>query len=261
MSGLRISFSPGNFGPWGYALRNLLDVKKVPYTLAMHPQMAGGPGDLPGQAPTQDQGFLYALTKQRSVPTMLYNEEPPRNSWVEQVRLADRLGAGPSLIPADPKDRVLMFGLLHEICAEEGIMWAKRLTVGETPLTRKYGWSKEAESRAPRRMVEGLTLMVEQLAKQRARGQTTFLVGDALTIVDIYLASMSVYFGMPAGPDLIPRTKQNPFNVRGMYAEVPEVKAFVAAHPELLEWRDRILKTYCITPARLGGDPDPDAPL
>ena len=54
---------------WAEALKNLCDVKKLPYTRLIHPF-----GDRDAQA------FLYELTAQRSLPTMLYNDDPPRSS-------------------------------------------------------------------------------------------------------------------------------------------------------------------------------------
>lgn len=89
--GLRITMLPGLPGLWAEALKNLCDVKKVEYIRAIHPF-----GDKDAQA------YLYQLTAQRSLPIMLYNDEPPRSALVEQINLAEKLGAAdaPQLIPA-----------------------------------------------------------------------------------------------------------------------------------------------------------------
>ena len=51
------------------------------------------------------QAKLYELTSQTSLPTMLHDEERPRNVWIEQLSLAEKIGSNdsPSLIPRDFK--------------------------------------------------------------------------------------------------------------------------------------------------------------
>ena len=95
-AGLRITMLPGLPGLWAEALKNLCDVKGVPYKRVIHPY-----GDRDAQA------FLYELTAQRSLPTMLYNDEPPRSALIEQIQLAEKLAApgAPLLIPATAQVR------------------------------------------------------------------------------------------------------------------------------------------------------------
>mmetsp|Transcript_115535 Transcript_115535/g.326591 ORF Transcript_115535/g.326591 Transcript_115535/m.326591 type:complete len:234 (-) Transcript_115535:218-919(-) len=161
MSGLRVTFIPGLPAVYSECLKNVLDYKKVPYTRVLHPPFKPG---------SESQEFLYMLTAQRSLPTMLYNDERPRNSWIEQVVLADKLGEGPSLIPSLGEDRVLMFGLMSELLGEDGLIWRKRLLFGKGPFTEKYGYTDSAAAEAPAKLAESLRLFVERLEKQKKAG-------------------------------------------------------------------------------------------
>ena len=62
----------------------------------------------------------------------MYGGERPRAGWAEILLLAERLGPTPPLIPDDESDRVLMFGLAHEILGELGLIWCRRL-IGLAP--------------------------------------------------------------------------------------------------------------------------------
>jgi len=243
MSGLRVTFAPGVPGIYAECLKNLLDAKGVPYTRVRHPMI--GKGD--------NQAFLYKLTAQTSLPTMLYNDERPRNSWVEQVVLADKLGKGPSLIPTDPQLRVTMFGMLNELLAEDGIVWNKRLLFGRNALTAKYGWSDQAAAGAPGRLAASLSLFLDRVRSQTEQGGH-YLLGSSPTVLDIYFATVTYMFA-PPGPEILPRTKQNAGLLQAFAANPPEVQALLDGAPWLLEYRDRVLRTHCVVPAILGGDP------
>lgn len=243
MSGVRVTFIPGLPALFTECLKNMLDAKGVPYTRALHPMM--GKGD--------NQEFLYKLTSQKSLPTMLYNDERPRNSWVEQVVLADKLGKGPSLIPTNPHQRILMFGMMNELLAEDGIIWRKRLLFGKSAFTEKYGWSEGAVEEGPQAMAASLTVFIEMIQEQKAEG-SCYIIGKSLTALDIYFAT-ATYMFVPPGPEIIPRTKENKGLLMGFSVNPPEVQALLDASPWLIEYRDNILKTHCITPAVLGGTP------
>ncbi len=68
------------------------------------------------------QAKLFELTAQTSLPTMLHDDERPRNVWIEQLALAERIdGAGtPILIPDNSELRVEVFGLCAIVLAEDG---------------------------------------------------------------------------------------------------------------------------------------------
>ena len=200
---------------------------------------------------------MWMPSSQTSLPTMLYNDERPRNSWIEQVVLADKLGGPPSLIPTSVEERVLMFGLMNELLGEDGVMWRKRLLFGDSPFTQKYGYSDAAAAEAPAKIAEVLDSFAARITAQRAAG-SRYLLGSQLSALDIYFATVT-YMICPPGDDILPRTKQNRGLLQGFAANPPEVQVFVDGQGgrAIREHRDFILKTHCVTPAQLGGTPLP----
>ena len=247
--GTRVTFLPGVQALYSEALKNICFVKKVPLIRALHPFM--GVDQKTGK---DRQAKLYELTSQTGLPTMFHDEEQPRNVWIEQLALAEKIGATDSLalIPDSFKLRAEMFGLCAIVLAEDGIVWNMRI-LNDNPLARKYGYSEAASSDALSKIAEGITLLDSRLEAQAELG-SRYLVGDTLTAADIYWATMSMAL-VPAPPEIMPRTRQN----KGLLAwfeqnsKVPEI---AAALTERIEDHQRyILKTYCETPAVLGGDP------
>ena len=124
------------------------------------------------------QARLFELTSQTSLPTMFYNEERPRNVWVEQLALAEQVGGAdsPALIPADMKLRAEMFGLCAVVLAEDGLVWNMRI-MNDGPLGfEKYGYSDEASAAAPGKVAEVIALLDRQLQLQSDQG-SRYLVG------------------------------------------------------------------------------------
>ena len=100
--------------------------------------------------------------------------------------------------------------------------------------------------------MEGLNALNSQLESQKAKG-SKFFVGTSLSVLDIYWATMSNWFGV-AGPEIMPRTKQNKGLLAGFDAPKPP-KIAAAITPLLMEHREHIYRTYLVTPASLGGAP------
>ena len=145
-----------------------------------------------------------------------------------------------------------MFGLSAIVLGEDGLVWNMRI-LSDGPLGRKYGYSAEASANAPDKMAEIVTIIDERLKAQEQRG-SKYLVGDAISAADIYWATMSMAV-IPASPEIMPRTKQNE-GMLAMFAacsQIPQLQNVVT--DRLGTQRDYILKTYCETPAVLGGDP------
>ena len=84
----RITFIPGVQALYAEALKNICYVKKIPIIRALHPMMG-----VDKETGEDRQARLYELTSQTSLPTMLHNEERPRNVWTEQLALAEAIGA------------------------------------------------------------------------------------------------------------------------------------------------------------------------
>ena len=249
-TGTRITFIPGLPALYSEALKNICFVKGIPVIRALHPMMG-----IDETTQKDRQATLYELTSQTSLPTMFHNQERPRNVWTEQLSLTEQLGApgSPSLIPRDYEERADMFGLCAVILAEDGFIWNMRIQ-GDSPLARKYGYSEEASAAATEKMAEVIALIVRRLAVQEKRG-SRYLVGESLSAVDVYWATMSMSFVVP-GPEIMPITRQNKGMLKhfGNNSQIPEIAEVMT--PDIAAHQEFILTSFCEIPAVLGGDPD-----
>ena len=248
-TGTRVTFIPGIPAMYSEALKNVCYVKGVPLIRALHPLM--GRDKETGE---DRQARLYELTRQTSLPTMFHDEERPRNVWIEQLALAERIGAPgtPKLIPDDFEQRVEVLGLCAVVLGEDGLVWNMRILT-DGPLARKYGYSEEASAAASGKIAEVLRMIDRRLEAQASRG-SPYLVGDAITAIDVYWATMSMTV-TPAPPEIMPVTKQNQGMLKffAMNGQIPAVAE--ALTERIGEHQRYILTTYCETPAVLGGDP------
>jgi glutathione S-transferase len=237
LPGLRLVLSAGVPGPWGEAAKSIFQVKRIPYTAVR--QTAG----------TESEA-LRRWTGQSNAPIAVYGSEAPRSGWAEILALAERLSPEPSLIPADPDQRVRMFGLANEICAERGFGWERRLMLLTAlgagnditrTLARRYGYDEAATAAAPARTAEILLTLSKQLRAQRAEGSRYF-VGECLSALDLYWAAFALM--LEPLPDehcvLHPRLRES-YALRD-----PAVRA--AADELLLEHRDFIYRTHLALP-------------
>jgi glutathione S-transferase len=237
LPGLRLVLSAGVPGPWGESAKYCLSVKRIPYTAVR--QTAGS-----------ESAALKRWTGQSNAPIALLDDEAPRSGWSEILALAERIAPEPTLTPADPEQRVRMFGLAHEICGEGGFGWQRRLmliaSLGTSnditrTLARRYGYTDSASAAAPGRSAEILLLLSKQLRAQRALGSPYF-VGERLSAVDLYWAAFALMVE-PLGDDhcrLHPRLRES-YALRD-----PAVRA--AADEILLEHRDFIYRTHLALP-------------
>ena len=247
--GTRVTFVPGVQAMFSEALKNICYVKKVPLIRVLHPIM--GVDEKTGE---DRQAKLYELTSQTSLPTMFHDKERPRNVWIEQLDLAERIGSkdSPRLIPDKFELRADMLGLCAVVLGEDGLTWNMRILI-DSPLGQKYGYSEEASSAAPKKIAEVITLIDKRLEAQEKQG-SRYLVGDELTALDIYWATMSMTV-LPVPLEIMPKTKQN----QGMLmffaanSEIPEIANVLTER--IKTHQQYILTTYCETPAVLGGDP------
>lgn len=239
LPGLRLVLTAGVPGPYGESARYTFDVKKIPYARVR-------------QAPGESDEALRAWTAQTSAPVAILEDERPRSSWAEILYLAERLAPEPRLIPADPADRVRMFGLSHELCGDKGFGWERRLMLLQPMLASgaggermqrfgaKYGYSPEAAAAAPARCAEILRALSAQLREQSERG-SRFFVGQQLSALDLYWAAFSAMLE-PMPPELCPM----PENLRAGYLATPELRD--VADPLLLEHRDFVFQKYLELP-------------
>jgi glutathione S-transferase len=128
---------------WGEAAKGFLHIKGIAWVAV---RLA------------YDSEPLKERAGQRNAPVVIYENGRPRSGWAVILFLAERLAPSPSLLPPDPADRALVFGLAHEIFGEWGLGWSRRLhlvhaglrNAGGFPeriakyLGKKYGYSPEA---------------------------------------------------------------------------------------------------------------------
>lgn len=246
--GLRLVLSVGVPGPWGEAAKGLFHVKGIPFVRVR-------------QEPGGENPELEAWTGHDNAPIAVYEDERPRAHWEEKIWLAERLAPEPPLVPETPAERALMFGLIHEIAGETGFAWSRRLMMLREVLAlplpddhpvrrtverlgRKYGYAPAVAEAAPARVVAILELMSEQLRRQRERG-SRFLVGDALTALDVYWATFAAMVE-PLPPELCPM----PEPMRRSYT-VADASIRAAADPGLLAHRDFVYGEYLELPIDL----------
>lgn len=242
--GLRLVLSEGSPGPWSEAAKGVLHARGVTYVPVR-------------QVSLGENEELYAWTGMRNAPIAMYENERPRHSWLDILFLAERLGAGPSLLPASREGRAECIGLSHEICGEGGLGWNRRLNIfkmlitaaggdpSATPLPPRafadYDGRREALELATEQLIEILEMLHSRLTRQMAAG-SSFLVGSHLTAADIYLAT---FLGM-----LHPQPKaQNPMPdfLRDLYSSgEPRLRNAITAR--LVAHRDAIYGTILPLP-------------
>ncbi|MGE0679930.1 MAG: hypothetical protein AB7P69_03330 [Candidatus Binatia bacterium] len=246
LSGLRLILPPGRPNPWGEALKGMCHVKKIPYTRVRKAQ--------------GHDAALQAWTSQSSAPVAVWNDERPRNTWIEQLSLVERIAPEPALIPINIEERALMFGYSHELCGENGLGWSRRIMLLDTTLTNprsdegartfatymgeKYGYDHAAAERAPARVAEILRLLATRLEQQHATGKK-FFIGDRLSALDIYWSTFAVLI-QPLPPELCPI----PEPLRASFTNTNPVIA-AAVTPALMAHRDFIYREYLELPMNL----------
>ena len=150
LPGLRLALSAGTPGPWGEAAKAVLKLRGVPFVpVRQHIMLANEE--------------LVEWTGHRNAPVAIYNDEPGVAGWTEILMLAERLGSGPSLLPEDEIERMLVLGISTEICSPGGFGWERRLTMmrpgrtlqssGPDFMTRAYGVREDAVASATARVI------------------------------------------------------------------------------------------------------------
>jgi glutathione S-transferase len=229
--------------PWGEAAKGILHIKDVEWVAV---RLA------------YDSELLKPWAGQRSGPVAIYDNERPRSGWAEILLLAERLSPTPSLLPKDPAERALVFGVAHEICGEAGLGWSRRLQLvhaglqnaGGFPervskyLGKKYGYAPEAGAAAGARVAELLGMLVARLKAQQRAG-SRFYVGNSLTAVDVYSATFTAMFG-----PLPPEQCKMDAPTRAAF-ETLDAQTTAALDPFLLAHRDMMYAEHLELPLSL----------
>jgi glutathione S-transferase len=250
LPGLRLVLSAGVPGPWGEAAKALFHVKRIPYTRVR--QTAGAANEA-----------LRAWTGHDNAPQAVLGDEPARTSFSALIFLAERLAPEPGLVPAEPHERALMFGLIHELAGEHGLGWCRRLMMFDRTLSlptsvlaadhparlqveglgRKYGYSRAAAQAAPGRVASILRLLSQQLADQHEE-ERRYLIGGALSALDLYWAAFAAMVSpLPEAQCPMPAV------IRPMYELAEPERGHCS--PELLAHRDFVYSEHLELPVDL----------
>ena len=241
--GLRMVVVGGVPSPWSEAAKGILDIKGIKWAAV---RLA------------YDSETLKQWAGELSAPVLMVGQERPRRGWADILLLAERLGPTPSLLPEDPAERALAFGLAHELCGESGLGWSRRLQLihaglqnsGGFPdrvakyLAKKYGYSPEAGAASAARVTAVLGMLTARLKAQRAAG-SSYYIGDSVTAVDIYSASF-VGLLRPLPHDVCPMDA----SVRTAF-ETRDPETDAALDPLLLEHRDLMYARHFALPLLL----------
>ncbi|MDB4980430.1 MAG: hypothetical protein JWM82_1182 [Myxococcales bacterium] len=234
-TGLRIVIAGGVPSPWSQGALGLFAMKGVePLAARFRRALAEE---------------LSAWTGSRNAPVVVNGDEPPRTGWAEILALADRLGDGPPLVPADDERRVRMFGLAHELLGEEGLAWCVRSLLTHASFTTegragwplplahylgpKYGYAPDRAAAAKARVLSTLRLFGRLADDARTRGDG-YLLGEAPTALDVYAATT---LGMiaPLAHDLCPMVAPVRHAIETLDADVrAAVPASLLAHRDLM---------------------------
>ena len=238
LPGLRLALSAGVPGPWSIAAKGIMMVRNVDFVPVLQ------------EIGTANED-LVAWTGHRNAPVAVYENEIPRTGWVEILLLAERLGSGDSLIPADRRERALMMGFSHELASEDGLGWCRRLSLVHPAMEAGpshpayefskffgslYGYTKAAGDAAEGRVAQILTALSEQYERQQEGGRR-YLVGESLTALDIYWAAFASLI-VPFPDELCPMAPE----IRAMYESAPPALR-AAASPALLAHRDFVFES------------------
>jgi glutathione S-transferase len=241
--GLRMVVVGSVPSPWGEAAKGILHIKGIEWVAVRL---------------TYDSEPLKNWAGQRNGPVAIYGDERPRPGWNEILMLAERLAPAPSLLPAEPADRALVFGIAHEICGEAGLGWSRRLQLVHAGLQgeggfaapvakylgKKYGYSPEAGAGAAARVAGLLRMLAARLRAQRDAG-SRYYIGESLTALDVYSATFAAMFRpLPHAQCAMEATTRAAF-------ELPDAQIDAALDPILFEHRDMMYAEHLELPLAL----------
>ncbi len=241
--GLRMIVVAGVPSAWGEAAKGILHIKGIDWIAVRG---------------VYDSDTQKRWAGQRGGPVAIFEDERPRAGWAAILLLAERIAPEPALLPSDPADRALVFGLGHEICGEAGLGWSRRLQQihrgagGDggfdartaAYLGKKYGYRPDVGAAAGARVAELLRMLATRLHAQRKAGRRYF-VGDGLTAVDVYVATFMAMFGpLPQAQCAMDPGTRRVF-------EALDESTSAALDPILFEHRDTIYAEHLELPLSL----------
>lgn len=242
-SGLRMVVVGNIPSAWGEAAKGLLHIKGLDWAAVRL---------------VYDSELLKQWAGARNGPVLIYEAERPRAGWAEILLLTERLAPTPALLPEDPAQRALAFGLAHEILGEAGLGWSRRLQLVHIGLRqaggfresaakylgKKYGYSAEAGAASGARVAALLGMLAARLESQRAAG-SPYYVSNSLTAVDVYSATcMAMFDPLPSAQCAMDDNTRVAFETR-------DAQTAAALDPILLEHRDMLYAQHLALPLSL----------
>jgi glutathione S-transferase len=241
MKGVRVVLTQAAFGPWGQAVKKMLELKGIPYIPVA--QLAGQPNE-----------ELVKWTGTRNAPTIVRDDEAPVTRWFDQIPYINNMSPKNSFIPVDSPSRIEMFGIVHEIAGEWGFGWCRRLMMFDmtekatksagkelapmfNTMFNAYGFQAETAENAAPRVVDIIKTLSERLKAQKAKG-SEFFVGKQLSAADIYWAAFS-YMVELLPDDICPM----PADMREL-RECKDPRILAVKDPILIEHRNNVLRKY-----------------
>jgi glutathione S-transferase len=186
LPGLRLALTAGVPGPWSEAAKAVFRHHGVEYV----PVRQQGAGENPE---------LIAWTGHRNAPVAVYGDEPPRVRWQEILDLAERLGAGPALLPGDREARIRTIGICSEIAGEGGFAWNCRLLMFDqmvgavgverarrNPMLKDYQYDPGQAERTTQKVRDFIAFLAGCLGTGG-----DYIIGDQFTAADLYWAYFS----------------------------------------------------------------------
>jgi glutathione S-transferase len=241
--GVRMVVVGGVPSPWGEAAKGILHIKRIAWAAV---RLA------------YDSERLTEWAGQRSAPVLICDSERPRSGWAEILLRAERLQPEPALLPADAADRVLVFGLAHEICGEGGLGWSRRLQLIHAGLNgkggfservcgylgKKYGYTPQTGAAAGARVASLLRMLAARLKSQQESG-SRYYVGTSPSAADVYSATfMALLDPLPAEHCAMAPDARAAFTT-------PDAETGAALDPALLAHRDMMYREFLELPLAL----------
>lgn len=247
LPGCKLVLTVGVPGPWGESAKSILAFKGIDYIPV-------------AQYASRENEDLVAWTGIRNAPILIFEDEPPRSNYQDIVAFAERLQPEPRLLPRDPDERALCFGISAEICGEGGFGWKRRHIMRDAhaarpadappvsnpnldrrTMARSYGGTQAEIEDSPRYLADMLDAFAARLERQRARGSDYF-VGDSISACDIHWACFSaLYDPLPHDVNPMPDWLRVSYSYLGPVLEQHR-------HPILIEHRDNVFAKHLSLP-------------
>lgn len=238
--GLRMTVVRKVPSPWGESAKGILHVKALDWLAVSH---------------VPENPELRAWADRDNAPVLVTRAGARKSGWAEILLYAENLEPATPLIPSDPRDRMMMFGLAHELMGEGGLCWCRRLQFVQRGMQLegkprrqaeyigpKYGYDAKCAASATERVVDLLDMFASIL---EARGASSYFFGSTLTAVDIYSAAAMAMF-VPLPEDVC---AMDPAVRAGFEFLDPETQT--ALPLQLLRHRDMMFERHLDLPLKL----------